>query len=163
MAIYMKFNNFNPKGNVTAKGYDKGWIEIDSLNFGVGRSITMEAGAMANREKTRPNLSEITITKRLDSASGGLFKSSVTGDEGCEVEIDLVQTGADKVEKHASYKLENCLISSYSVSASLGSAPVEAISLSFARIEANLSHADKANKNSGKEVIGYDLTLAKPV
>jgi len=163
MAIYMNFNGFTPKGNVTAEGYTDGWIEVDSFNFGVGRGITMEAGAMANREATRPSVSEITITKRLDSASGGLFKSSVTGDEGCEVIIDLVQTGADKVEKYASYKLEDCIISSYSISASIGSAPTEAISISFARIEANLAHADKANKNAGQEIVGYDLTLGKPV
>lgn len=159
MAIYMNFNNKAPAGNVTAKGYED-WIEVDSFNFGVGRGISMEAGAMANREATRPSLSEITLTKRIDAASGGLFKSSVSGDEGVKVEIHVVQTGASSVEKYAVYSLEDAIISSYSISASAGGPPQESISLSFAKIEADLNHADKTNKNPKNMRVGYDLTTA---
>lgn len=162
MAIYMNFNNKTPAGNVTAKGYES-WIELESFNFGVGRAITMEAGAMSNRESTRPSLSEVTITKPLDAASGLLFKSSVTGDAGVPVEIHVVQTGADSVEKFAVYKLEDVIISSYSTNASAGGPPHESISLSFAKIEAELSHADKTNKNPKNMKVGYDLTTATPL
>ncbi|MCQ3829239.1 MULTISPECIES: Hcp family type VI secretion system effector [Microbulbifer] len=162
MAIYMNFNNKAPAGNVTAKGYED-WIEVDSFNFGVGRGISMEAGAVANREATRPSLSEVTVTKRIDAASGGLFKSSVTGDEGVKVEIHVVQTGANSVEKFAVYTLEDVLISSYSISAAAGGAPAESISLSFAKIEADLNHADKTNKNPKNMRVGYDLTTATPL
>lgn len=162
MAIYMNFNGTNPAGNVTAAGYEN-WIEVDSLSFGVGRSISMQAGSMANRESSRPSISEVTITKPLDAASGGLFKSSVTGDSGVTVEIHIVQTGADKVEKFAVYKLEDVILSSYSISANSGSAPHESISLSFAKIEADLTHADKTNKNTKNMKVGYDLTTAKPL
>lgn len=162
MAIYMNFNNKAPAGNVTAKGYED-WIEIDSFNFGVGRGISMEAGAVANREATRPSLSEVTVSKHIDAASGGLFKSSVTGDEGVKVEIHVVQTGANSVEKFAVYKLEDVIISSYSISASAGGAPAEAISLSFSKIEADLNHADKTNKNPKNMRVGYDLTTATPL
>lgn len=162
MAIYMNFNALSPKGNVTAKGYED-WIEVSSMNFGVGRGITMEAGAMSNREATRPSLSEVTIAKQLDAASGLLFKSSVTGDAGVNVELHVVQTGADSVEKYAVYKLEDAIISSYSVSASAGGPPQESISLSFAKIEAELSHADKTNQNPANMKVGYDLTSATPL
>ncbi|WP_308364149.1 MULTISPECIES: type VI secretion system tube protein Hcp [unclassified Microbulbifer] len=159
MAIYMNFNNNAPKGNVTAKGYED-WIEVDSFNFGVGRGISMEAGAMANREASRPSISEITVTKRIDAASGGLFKASVSGDEGVKAEIHVVQTGANSVEKYAVYALEDCIISSYSISASAGGAPQESLSLSFSKIEADLNHADKTNKNPKNMRVGYDLTTA---
>jgi len=162
MAIYMNFNGNNPQGNVTAAGYEN-WIEVDSMSFGVGRSITMQAGAMANREASRPSISEVTVTKPLDASSGGLFKSSVTGDAGVKVEIHVVQTGAEKVEKYAVYTLEEVIISSYSISASAGGAPSESISLSFAKIEADLTHADKTNKNTKNMKVGYDLTTAKPL
>ena len=162
MAIYLNFNNKTPAGNVTAKGYED-WIEVDSFSFGVGRSITMEAGAMSNREASRPSLSEVTITKMLDAASGGLFKESVTGSEGVTVVIDIVQTGANTVQKYASYKLENCMVSSYSIGASAGGAPTETLSLSFARIEGDLSHADKTHKNKKNMIVGYDLTTAEPI
>ncbi|MCO1332920.1 type VI secretion system tube protein Hcp [Microbulbifer sp. OS29] len=162
MAIYMNFNNKAIKGNVTAKGYED-WIEVDSFNFGVGRGITMEAGAMSNREASRPSLSEVSFTKRIDAASGGLFKSSVTGDEGVTVEIHVVQTGASSVEKYAVYKLDNTLISSYSIGASAGGAPQESVSLSYAKIEADLNHADKTNKNPKNMRVGYCLETATPL
>ena len=160
MAIFMNFNNKNPQGNVTAADYEN-WIEVDSMSFGVGRSITMQAGAMANREASRPSISEVTFTKPLDAAAGGLFKASVTGDAGVPVEIHVVQTGGDKVEPYAVYKLEDVIISSYSISAATGGAPAESISLSFAKIEADLTHADKTNKNTKNMKVGYDLTTAK--
>lgn len=162
MAIYMNFNGNSPKGNVTAEGYAD-WIEVDNFNFGVGRAITMEAGAMSNREASRPSLSEVSVSKALDAASGGLFKASVTGDEGVQVEIHVVQTGANKVEKYAVYKLEDAIISSYSVNASAGGPPQESISLSFSKIEADLTHADKTHKNTTNMRVGYDLTTATPL
>lgn len=162
MAIYMNFNNKAPKGNVTAKGFED-CIEVDNFNFGCGRSISMEAGAMANRESSKPALSEISFSKRLDAASGGLFKNAVTGDEGVPVVISVVQTGAKGVEKYAEWKLENCIISSYSVSCSSSGAPMENISISYAKIEADLTEADKTNKNTKNMKVGYDLTLGEPL
>ena len=161
MAIYMNFNNKKIKGNVTAAGYED-WIEVDSFQFGVGRGISMDVGNMANREATRPSISEITLTKMLDNASGGLFKESLTGTEGVKVIIHIVQTGAKQVEKFAVYELEDVLISSYSMAASGGSAPHESLSLSFAKIIADLQGADKTNKNGQNMKVGYDLTTAKP-
>jgi type VI secretion system secreted protein Hcp len=162
MAIYMNFNSKKPAGNVTAKGYED-WIEVGSFSFGVGRSITMEAGAMSNREAGRPSLSEVSVTKLLDASSGGLFKESVTGSEGITVQIDIVQTGTSTVQKYASYTLEECMVSSYSIGASAGGAPTETISLSFAKIVADLSHADKTHKNKKNMKVGYDLTTAEPL
>ena len=161
MAIYMNYNKLAIKGNVTAKGYED-WIELDSFSLGCGRGITMEVGNMANREATRPSISEVSATKMMDNASGGLFKESLTGVEGVEVQIHIVQTGAKQVEKYAAYTLSDVLISSYSVSASGGSAPGEALSLSFSKIVADLQGADKTNKNGQNMKVGYDLTTGVP-
>ena len=161
MAIYMNFNNKKIKGNVTAAGYED-WIELDSFQLGVGRGISMDVGNMANREASRPSVSEVSVTKMLDNASGGLFKESLTGVEGVNVQIHIVQTGAKQVEKYAAYEFSDVLISSYSVSASGGSAPHEALSLSFSKIIADLQGADKTNKNGQNMKVGYDLTTGKP-
>jgi type VI secretion system secreted protein Hcp len=104
----------------------------------------------------------VTLTKMLDNSSGGLFKESLTGTEGVKVIIHIVQTGAKQVEKFAVYELEDVLISSYSMAASGGSAPHESLSLSFAKIIADLQGADKTNKNGQNMKVGYDLTTAKP-
>ena len=161
MAIYMNFNGKKIKGNVTAAGYED-WIELNSFQFGNGRGISMDVGNMANREATRPSLSEITVTKPADNSSGGLFKESLTGVEGVTVLIHIVQTGAEKVEKFAAYELSDVLISSYSMSAGSGGAPNESLSLSYSKIVADLQGADKTNKNGQNMKVGYDLTTAKP-
>ncbi|MBA57152.1 MAG: hemolysin-coregulated protein, partial [Pseudomonadales bacterium] len=58
--------------------------------------------------------------------------------------------------------LSDVLISSYSVSASGGSAPGEALSLSFSKIVADLQGADKTNKNGQNMKVGYNLTTGEP-
>ncbi|OZG70975.1 hemolysin-coregulated protein [Hahella sp. CCB-MM4] len=160
MAIYMNYNGLKVKGNVTAEGY-KDWIRLDSFQFGVGRHITMEAGHMSNREATRPSISEVAVSKLMDTASSGLFKESLTGDAGVKVQIDVVRTAADKIEKYVSYELEDVMISSYSVSAGADSAPSEAISLSFAKVVMAYTAADRANKGATPERVGYDLEAGK--
>ncbi|MCG8536133.1 MAG: type VI secretion system tube protein Hcp [Pseudomonadales bacterium] len=161
MAIYMNFNKLGIKGNVTAAGYED-WIELNSMSLGLGRGITMEVGNMANREASRPSLSEVSVSKSMCNASGSLLKESLTGVEGVEVIIEIVQTGAKQVEKYASYKLTDVLISSYNTSGSGGSAPVENLSFSYSKIEADLQGADKTNKNGKNMKVGYDLTTGKP-
>lgn len=160
MAIYIDYDGI--KGNVTADGY-KDHLSVLSVQFGVGRGISMEAGNMANREATRPTLSEITFTKLADNASTCLFKESVTGSAGKLVKIKFVQTGADAVIEYMDYELEDCLVSGYSISADGESDPIESITLSFAKIMVNYHDYDKANAGASPQRVGYDLTTAKPL
>lgn len=161
MAIYMNFNNKKIKGNVTATGYED-WIELDSFDLGVGRGILMEVGNMANREASRPNISEAALSKSMDNASGSLFRESLAGIEGVEVQIHIVQTGAQQVEKYASFTFSDVLISSFSINGSKGAAPSESLTLSYSKVMADLQGADKANKNGKNLKVGYDLTTGKP-
>jgi type VI secretion system secreted protein Hcp len=159
MAIYLEYEGI--KGNVTADGF-KDHIAVDSFQFGVGRGISMEAGKLANREATRPTISEITITKPADTSATALFKESVTGSAGKKVKIKFVQTGTDKVIEYMTYELEDVLISGYSISASGDSDPIESISLSFAKIMINYNDFDKSNKSANPQRAGYSVAEAKP-
>ena len=160
MAIYIEYEGI--KGNITAGGY-KDHIGASSLQFGVGRGISMEAGNLANREATRPSISEITFTKLADISTVSFFKESVSGSAGKKVVIKFVQTGADQLVEFMTYTLENCLVSGYSVSGDGESDPVESISLSFAKIMVNYSDYDKSNKSATPQRVGYDLAIAKPL
>ena len=160
MAIYLQYDGI--KGNVTADGY-KDHIAVDSVQFGVGRGISMEPGNMSNREATRPCVSEVTLTKVADNSVTAIFKEAVTGSAGKKVVIKFVRTGADKVQEFMDYTLEDCLVSSYSMSASSEGDPVESISLSFSKIMINYNDFDKSNKSSSPQRVGYDLTTAKPL
>lgn len=160
MSIYIEYEGI--QGNVTADGY-KEHIKVLSLHFGVGRGISMEPGNMANREATRPTLSEITFTKLADNSTTSMFKESVTGATGKKVKIKFVQTGADKVIEFMDYELEECLVSGYSISADGESDPVETITLSFAKILVNYHDYDKKNAGKSPQRVGYDLETAKPL
>ncbi len=160
MAIYLNYNQLDVKGNVTAEGY-KDWIRLDSFEFSTSRSVTMEAGHMSNREATRPNLTEVSISKLMDSSSSGLFKESLTGDAGVKVVIDIVKTHADKIEKYVSYELEDVMISNYKISAGADQAPSETLSLSYSKLTMSYTAADRANKGGSPERVGYDLEAGK--
>ena len=70
MPIYMKIDGIN--GEVTAAGYEK-WIDVGSLQFGVGRAISTPVGGGSKREAGHPSISEITLSKTFDNSSIELF------------------------------------------------------------------------------------------
>ena len=160
MAIFLNFNGKKPKGNVTADGYE-GWIKIDDFQFAVSRGISMESGNTSNREVTYPDISEVTFSKVMDGASTGLFKEALSGATGCTVLVDIVKTGADKIEKFVTYELEECLLSNYDMDAYSNSAPVESLSISFSKITMTYTAGDRTNKGATPERVGYDLAAAK--
>lgn len=160
MAIYMKYDGIS--GNTSANGY-AGHITLNSVSFGVGRGISMEAGNMANREATRPTISEVSITKYADTSVTSLFKESVTGSTGKTVVIKFVRTGSDKLQEYMNYTLENCLVSGFSISADAEGEPVENISLSFSKIMISYNDFDPKNNTSNPQRVGYDLAVAKPL
>ena len=150
------------EGNVTATGFEK-CIKVSSVHFGVSREITMEAGKMANREQGKPNITEVTLTKEADNSVAALFKESVSGSAGKKATLKFVRTGTDNVEEFMEYSLENCLVSSYSISADGDEEPLENISLSFSKCEINYKDHDLTNKTGSPQRAGYDLTTATPL
>lgn len=148
------------EGNATAEGYEK-HIRVDSLQFGVGRGITMEPGNLANREATRPSLSEVNFTHKTDNSATALFKEAVSGSAGKKVTIKFVQTGTEALVEYMNYTLYDVLVSGYSITADGDSDPVESVSLSYSKIEVKYNDYDKSNASASPQVVGYDLTVAK--
>ena len=149
------------KGESTAKGYE-GWIEVGSVQWGVGRAISSPAGG--NREASAPSISEITLTKTLDSTSPALFLRAVSGIFNiATVKLHLVTPSGSTNTNTVFYKLtlSDVLVSSQSNSASAGDdRPQESISLNFSKIEVEYLVDGKTITN-GKA--GYDLATAKPL
>ena len=157
MAIYMKVPGAD--GSVTASGYEK-WIELDSVQFGVGRPVDMTTGNMANRASGLPSFSEITVSKETEDSTYGLLNEAVLGTEGKKVELAVVEPG-DTPTEFVKYVMEDVIISSYSMSASGGGKPHESISLSYSKIEIAFTTHDKANKGGGVPRIVYDIAAGK--
>jgi type VI secretion system secreted protein Hcp len=158
MPIYMKIEGV--EGNVTAEGY-KGWIEVNSCQFGIGRGVSSPHGSDVDREASTPSVSEIVVTKEADKASTKLFELALYG-EGLKVNIDLCKTDKGKPEPYMQYELEDVLISGFSVSSG-GDRPSESLSLNFTKIIFTYTPMKDKNETGDPVKVGYDLAQMKSV
>lgn len=156
MAIYLKYEGID--GEATHDSHKK-WIDVGSLQFGLGRGISTPSGSTANREASEPSVSEVTISKLMDGSSPKLFTESATGAVGKKVEIHLVSTGSPGVT-YVEYTLTNALISGYSISSG-GDRPSESVSINFTKIEYKFIPYDDKNKAGTPVTVSYDLSSTK--
>lgn len=156
MAIYIKYEGID--GEATHENHKK-WLDIKTLQWGVGRAISTPSGSTANREASEPSVAEVTITKLMDASSPKFFTEAVTGAAGKKVEIHLVTTGSPG-NTFAEYVLTDALVSAYSLNTS-GDRPLENISISFTKIEYKFIPYDNANKAGTPTTVSYDLATTK--
>jgi len=155
MAIYLHYEGI--EGQATHQEHSK-WIDIGSVQWGIGRGISTPTGSTANREASEPSISEITITKTMDNSSPKIFTESATGRKGKTVKIHFVSTGSPG-ETYVEYTLTNTLISGYSISSG-GDRPTESLSLNFTKIEFLYKEYGKDNKPTDSPRISYDAAAA---
>src|SRR5262245_50465728 len=138
--IVLKFKK-EIKGECTIEGYD-GWINVESLSFGVGRSIASVAEGSGKRDVSVPSISEVTMARKTDLASPELFFQACGGQTLEEAEIKLVQIVNNKPEIHQIILLTDPIVSSYSY----GNGEMDSFSLNFTKI------SFQYNSFSGKKV-----------
>jgi len=124
MAIYMNWDGVT--GDVTTQGFEK-WIELQSFQWGVGRGIGSAMSGQASRESSIPSVSEIVVTKRMDSSSPGLWTDSVAGQLNTTVKIAFTTTSQGATTQFLNYELTNTGLSGYSLSSG-GDMPTESLS-----------------------------------
>lgn len=156
MPIYMKFGGI--EGDVTTQGYEK-WIELNSFQYGVGRSVSSGGGGKT-RESSAPNVSEIVVTKHFDKASAKLYQDSVAGTFDTKVEIKMNTTTKNKTETFLTFELSDCGVSSYSLSSG-GENPMESLSLNFLKVMVTPTPLDKSGQIKKGDVVSYDLLQMK--
>jgi type VI secretion system secreted protein Hcp len=157
MAIYMQYKGID--GDATQSGF-KNWIRIDSFQFGVGRPITTHTGAALNRDAHEPSISEITVTKQVDKASGPMLQSVCTDKKGQDCKIAFVSQG-DPGEQYLQYTLTNTLISGLSVHSNGSDRPNESVSLNFTKLEIEVKPLSTDNSAEGPFKFAYDIAQAK--
>lgn len=155
MSIFVKYGSIN--GDATHENH-KQWIAVDSMQWGVGRSISTTPGNAQDREASEPTISEVTVTKVMDGSSIYLFKEACTGNKGQECKIHVVQTGSPG-RTLVEYKLINTLVSSYSASSG-GDAPTESVGFSFTKMEYKYITYD-AEGNPKPALASYDMATTK--
>ncbi len=156
-AIYMKTPHIH--GDVTEKNH-KQWIKLSSLNFAARRKLSAEPGHIANRESTRPAITELTILKTIDSASSLLFGESCTGKVHAKITIDICKTGSSGLSTIASFTLENVIVSGYHLDTAAPTAPLEVITLSFDKIEMKTIPYGPHGEQHTPISYAYDMKIA---
>ncbi|WP_234731690.1 Hcp family type VI secretion system effector [Acidocella facilis] len=159
MAIYIKYTNPTVDGDVTTQGFDK-QIEVNSFQWGVGRGVGSPTGASGNREASSPSVSEITVTKMLDNASGGLLKEALSSGGKAKLVISFTRTDGNGAVVYLEVTLTDTMISGYSLSSG-GDRPSESVSFNFTKIEVKFT-PQKADGTAGSPFpVTYDLGLQK--
>lgn len=152
MAIYMKVPYAT--GSVTAAKY-KNWIDLDSLDLGVERAISMETGSLKARASGVPKFTLFTVRKETEDASPGILSELLHGVSGQKVEIAVVEAG-DQPKEIVKYTLMDALVAAYSVSAS-GETPYESLSFAYSEIEMAFTPRDTANSGAAPTRVSYSL------
>jgi len=158
MSIYLQIEGI--KGNVTAKGHED-WIDISSVQWGVGRAISSSVGTSADREASKPSISEVSVTKLMEESTPLIFTEACVG-KSKKVSIHLCTTGTDTIDTYMEYDLEDCMISGYSMSSG-GDRPSESISFSFTKLMMKYIPYDKAGKAMSPLPAGYDMATGTKV
>ena len=121
MPIYMRITKRGLPvitGDATEKGHEK-WIELLSVQMGPSRSFMPIGGGVT------ANVSEIVVTKSMDSASAALWHESLYG-EGLTIQIDFVKADAP----YLTYTLLNAVISGFQT----GPGTAESVTLTFTKM-----------------------------
>jgi type VI secretion system secreted protein Hcp len=162
MTIYMKYGAI--QGNVTAAGHAN-WIELNSLQWAVGRAVSAPTGSSADREASAPSVSEVTITKDQDAASDGLLGEVFNGDgggNGASVQIDMCRTQAGQLVVFQTFALSNVILSGYTTSSG-GDRPTESLSLNFTKVAVTNTAMNPDGSTGSPSTTTYDLAQAKTV
>lgn len=167
-ATYMKITDIS--GDVTAKGHES-WIALESLLFQSKRIIHTDPGRIADREGTRPTLSEITAIKKMDKSSPLLFSESCVGKAKPEIQIHLCQT-ASQLNPYVQITLNNVIVSGYHLDTGYFDQsmqdiqqrkinyPLETITLNFDKIEVKYIPYNEKNEAQSPIPAAYDLKEA---
>lgn len=157
--IYMDFPGL--KGEVVDKNY-QGKIALEGVHFQTTRDINQDVGSGRARELSKPHITQMTIYKRVDSASIGLFGKSVKGtDAAKQVTITFTRTGASGSTAYFGFTLDNVLVSSYElVSGNMNGddeEPMEKITLAFTVIEESYHEMGADGKTTAQSTEMYNL------
>lgn len=156
--IFINYDGLSIKGDSQADGFQD-WIQVDSYQLGAGRAIGDVLSG--NRDVSRVNLTEVTLTKQFDNSSVPLRQEIFNSQARKLVEIHFTKSVDTKLESYFIVRLNNVLLSSISASSG-GDRPSESLSLNYARIEWEYRCVDSRDTGCKPSKGGYDLQTAKP-
>lgn len=163
MPIYMEWDGGKKiKGDV-GEDKHKTWIALDSLSFSEARGIRFTPGVGANRDPGTPVISEVQVSKQMDSASVNLAQELLkpgSAKQGVDVNIVFIRTG-EAESPYLKLKLEHTLLSAYSMSSGGGGDVSESLSLNFTKFEYSFIPMNEGGEPGDPITFTFDLTAIK--
>jgi type VI secretion system secreted protein Hcp len=104
VAYYLQIPGID--GEVTDRDY-AGWIDVESVKF--GDPGDRGGGGSGGGGTGRINLTDVSLTKKWDKASGELMKATATGKHFPKVTL----VGTREKHKFIEYVFEDCIVTSY--------------------------------------------------
>jgi type VI protein secretion system component Hcp len=142
-AIYVKIPGVPGDVTIEDDRYNDGtWFEIDSFSFGIENDrskgeTAREKGGTGDINIGVGDLSDVSITKSMDSATGQLAQFAINGNSAGTAEIDFVEV-ADVPEDgvvYLKYKLDRVFVKSWSTSGDADDdRPVEEVAFYYNKI-----------------------------
>ena len=155
MPIFMKYGAV--KGAVTASGHE-GWVELNSFQWEVDRTISSPTGGSSGRENSPPSIREIVVTKPTDIATVALLREFLVGDAR-DVSVDFCKTDSGTLTVYLSYTLNDTVISTRAISSG-GDLPEEQLALSFTKFQC-VDLLPGAGSGGSPDKVGYDVTTGR--
>jgi len=155
MAILLDYEGI--EGETSDKN-NEGCIDCEGWRFKTDRSVTSNTSTKGDRESSNATISDLEITKYMDSSSLRLFIESLCG-IGKEVRLILTKTGkGDGSDLYMEYILKNAIISGYEVGGTADdiNRPTENITISFVEIEARYTPYDEDGNAIAASSVGFD-------
>ncbi|WP_221801116.1 Hcp family type VI secretion system effector [Oceanobacter mangrovi] len=155
MSIYVNYDGIT--GEASDPSHE-GWMDVDDIQWGVARQITSATSTKGDRESSNAVITDLVLTRRMDSATPKIFIESCCG-TGKDVKIHLSKTGTGSgSDVYMEYTLKNALISNYSVHAASQSTerPSEHITISFVDVEVKYTPYDEDGNAEASIAVGYD-------
>jgi len=155
MSAFLKIEGV--KGEASDSGH-KDSIDIESWEWGAKRKLTSNTSTKGDRESSNASISDLRITKLMDSASPQLFISSCCGG-GKDMTLTLTKTGKGSgADTFMEYKLKNAIISEYTVGGSKDDIgrPTEHLTISFIEVDVKYTPYDEDGNAQAGIAVGFD-------
>lgn len=165
--LYMRIDSLKSiKGSATLEeiGGKKGFMPIDSAQFGVGRAISISVGAATSGEMGTVNFADISVARGCDGASPYLQTFFFAPGENGQM-VEIVVTKGDRTGEglipSMLITLEEARMSSYSLGAGSGTSETFTLAYTKVAIAHYIEEADGTVKKS--DTVTFDLKTAKLV
>lgn len=136
----------------------KDWIDITSWKWGVERAITSSTSTRGDRESSNATITNLIVTKYMDSATPQAFIESCCG-TGQDVTLHLTKTGTGSgSDVFMEFNLKHALISKLDLGGTddSGTRPLEAMSISFVEAEVKYTAYDEDGIAVAPIAVGFD-------